>query len=210
MVDRKWLKYRIRDEDVSEDGAFRDKTYALSDGSEMPLTKEECMVMIVSRPFCLMLENTYNCATVRFSWEDTKDIIQHGILAYRVDWDWKYIPDHYTKHEDELYYVFLDPEDITIEVLENVLGNKSYRNVDKTQLKQIVSFGKLHVASNGQFRTQPSAIMATVAMAIGIQEMEIAQIVRENSHKPYAETVDVNSIKGILMSQKSKWENEDN
>ena len=55
MVDRKWLKWN-RDEDVSDDGAFRNKTYALSDGSEMPLSKEECMAMIVSRPFCLMLE----------------------------------------------------------------------------------------------------------------------------------------------------------
>lgn len=178
MVDRKWLKYRIRDEDVSEDGAFRNKTYALSDGSEMPLSKEECMAMIVSRPFCLMLENTYNCATVRFSWEDTKDIIHHGILAYRVDWDWKYIPNHYTKHEDELYYVFLDPAQISIDILENVLGNKAYRNVHTTTLKQIVSHMELHVASDGKFRTQPSAIMATVAMAIGIQEMEIAKVVR--------------------------------
>lgn len=165
-------------------GIRRESKYSeLSSKNTDMISEDECKAMIAGRPFDLNLENTYNCATVRFSWEDTKDIIHHGIIVYRVDWDWKYIPDHYTKHEDELYYVFLDPEDISIEVLENVLGNKSYSNVDKTQLKQIVSFGKLHVASNGQFRTQPSAIMATVAMAIGIQEMKIAQIVRDNSVK---------------------------
>ena len=38
-----------------------------------------------------------------------------------------------------MYYVFLDARTNKIEILENVLGNKSYRNVfDKTQLKQIV------------------------------------------------------------------------
>ena len=157
------------------------KIYQTSLGYEIPLSKDGCMEAIVSRPFNLNLENTYNCATVRFSWDDTKDVIHHGIIAYRVDWDWEYIPDHYTKHEDELYYVFLEPEQISIEILEKVLGNKSYRNIDKTQLKQIVSFFDLHVSSNGQFKTQPSAIMATVAMAIGIQEMEIAPIVRDNS-----------------------------
>ena len=177
MVDRKWLKYRIRDEDVSDDGAFRNKTYALSDGSEMPLSKEECMAMIVSRPFCLMLENTYNCATVRFSWEDTKDIIHHGILAYRVDWDWKYIPDHYTKHEDELYYVFLTRHRYQLISWKTFL-QQSIQERYTTTLKQIVSHMELHVSSDGKFRTQPSAIMATVAMAIGIQEMEIAQVVR--------------------------------
>ena len=121
------------------------KTYQTSLGYEIPLSKDECMKAIVSRPFNLNLENTYNCATVRFSWDDTKDVIRHGIIAYRVDWDWEHIPDHYTKHEDELYYVFLEPEQISIEILENVLGNKSYRNVDKTQLKQIVSFVELRL-----------------------------------------------------------------
>ena len=178
MVDRKWLKYRIRDEDVSDDGAFRNKTYALSDGSEMPLSKEECMAMIVSRPFCLMLENTYNCATVRFSWEDTKDIIHHGILAYRVDWDWKYIPDHYTKHEDELYYVFLDPAQISIDILENVLDNKAYRNVHTTTLKQIVSHMELHVSSDGKFNATFCHHGNSCNWLSVSKKMEIAQVVR--------------------------------
>ena len=165
-------------------GIKRERKYSeLSSKNIETISEDECRAMIAGRPFKLNLENTYNCATVRFSWEDTKNIIHHGIIAYRVDWDWEHIPDHYTKHENELYYVFLDPEQISLEILENVLGNKSYRNVDKTQLKQIVSYQELHIASDGKFRTQPSAIMATVAMAIGIQEMEIAQIVRDNPVK---------------------------
>ena len=181
MVDRKWLKYRIRDEDVGNDGTFIDKVYTLSDGIEMPLNKEACIATIVSRPFCLMLENTYNCAKIRFSWDYTKDIIKYGILAYRVDWDWQFMPNHYTKHENELYYVFLDPSKISINILEDVLGNSSYKNILTTSLKQIVSHNPLHVASDGKFRSQPSSIMATVAMAIGIQEMEIAQSVRNEA-----------------------------
>jgi hypothetical protein len=128
-----------------------------------------------------MLENTYNCAKIRFSWDDTKDIIKYGILAYRVDWDWQFVPNHYTKHENELYYVFLDPAKISINILEDVLGNSSYKNIMTTSLKQVVSHNPLHVSSDGKFRTQPSSIMATVAMAIGIQEMEIAQSVRDEA-----------------------------
>ena len=164
-------------------GIKREKEYSeLSSKNIEMISEDECRAMITGRPVELNLENTYNCATVRFSWDDTKNIIHHGIIAYRVDWDWKLLPDHYTKHENELYYVFWT-EQISIEILENVLGNKSYRNVDKTELRQIVSYHEFHIQSDGKFRTSPSAIMATVAMAIGIQEMEIAHIVRDNPLK---------------------------
>lgn len=176
MVDRKWLKYRARDSDVTSDGTFRDTTYDVSD---WPTTEEECISYIVQSPFNLMVDNAYNCAKIRFSWDDTKDIIHYGILAYRVDWDWKLVPTHYTKHENELYYVFFDPSRITIDILENVLGNKAYKNITSTSLKQIVSLNELHLTLDGKFRSAPCGIMATVAIAIGIQEMEIAQSVRK-------------------------------
>ena len=176
MVDRKWLKHRARDNDIENDGAFRDTTY---DVSEWPTTEEECVSYIVQAPFNLMIENTHNCATIRFSWDDTKDIIRYGILAYRVDWDWKLVPDHHTKHENELYYVFFEPSKITIDVLEKVLGNKSYKGIKSTSLKQIVSLNELHLTMDGKFRVAPCGIMTTVAIAIGIREMEIAQSVRK-------------------------------
>ena len=154
------------------------QNYALSDGTEVPVSKDQCIATIVSRPFSFHLENTYNCAKVRFCWEVTEHLIEYGIIAYLVDWDWQFVPDHYTKHDNELYYVFLDPSKISINILEEVLGNSSYDNVKTASLKQIVCRNPLHVGSDGKFRSQPSSIMATVAMAIGIQEMQIAEIVR--------------------------------
>ena len=63
--------------------------------------------------------------------------------------------------------------------MKNVLGNTSYSDVDVTELNQIVSFMELHVASDGKFKHQPSWIMSQVALAIGIQEMEVVTIRRE-------------------------------
>lgn len=161
------------------DGSFRIQNYTLSNGLKIPLAEDKLKESITQPPFNFNLENETEFLNLSFSWEYTKDIIQHGIVCYIVNYDWKSVPDHYTKHENEPYYVFLEPAKISFDILKNVLGNTSYSDVDVTELKQIVSFMELHVASDGKFKHQPSWIMSQVALAIGIQEMEVVTIRRE-------------------------------
>jgi len=180
MVDRTWFRYRVRESELDPEGGFKETAYVTSDGYEFPIEQEKLEAALIREPYHLMLENQLNCAHVKFDYKETQRLIRYGIVAYRVTWDWKIMPNHYTKHEDELYYVFLEPEAITMEILDVALGNTAYRHVSgKATLKQIVSNYPLHLQSDGRYVVQPDPLMGMVATAIGLRRIEVVHIDRK-------------------------------
>ena len=178
MVDRTWFRYRVRESELDPAGGFVQKEYTTSEGLKFPTDEEGLKQALIQEPYNLMLENQCNCATVRFDWERTREIIRYGIIAYRVDWDYKVFKGHYTNHENELYYVFLEPEAMTMQILDLALGNTAYRHVsaDTVTLKQIVINMHLHLQQDGRYVVQPDPIMGTVATAIGLRRIEVVRI----------------------------------
>ena len=137
MVDRSWFRYRQSAENINPKGGIDRPTRV-----GFPTEREEFENMLLDRG--LMLENVYNCATVRFSWEDTEPLAHHGIACYRVDWEWKPFPDYYANHENELYYVFLEMEQVTIQTLVEQLGMTAYIGKTSHVVPQIVSKFYIH------------------------------------------------------------------
>lgn len=178
MVERTWFRYRIRENELDPKGGFRKENVFL-EGYEIPTDQEGLQSALIAPPFNIMLENTFNCATVRFDYEETVKLIRHGIVAYRVDWDWDAFPNHYTKHTNELYYVFLEPKLVSFDTLEQVLGNKAYDRLSATTVKQVVSHNIIHLTHDGRFQSQPHPIMGTVAAAIGLEQVELFSIERK-------------------------------
>ncbi len=164
MVDRSWFRYRQSAENINPRGGI-DAPVQVG----FPTERGAFENMLLDKG--LMIENVYNCATVRFSWEDTESLAHHGIACYRVDWKWKPFPDYYANHENELYYVFLDMEQVTIQTLVEQLGMSAYIGKTSHVVPQIVSKFYIHrnemMGGSTTFKTTPDPIMGTVSLAIG-------------------------------------------
>tara|TARA_Y100001973_G_C5204190_1_gene340219 strand:- start:249 stop:821 length:573 start_codon:yes stop_codon:yes gene_type:complete len=188
MVDRSWFKYRTPSGKVNPAGGIdRPAHISKSENIRIPTDQEGFEQYLVDR--ALMLENTFNCATIKFSWEDTKEYVQYGPIAcYRCSWKWDGFPDYYANHQDELYFVFLDMEGLTTEFLADVFGMSGYRRgkgrqgIDTISVKQIVSKIPIHLTEDNKFfRVAPDPIMGTVATAIGLGDVLISTVRSEKS-----------------------------
>jgi len=171
------------------------------DAEEMtiPLNEEGCRAFLTD--WGLKLENGHKIpgfgeAQVKFSWDDTEHILKHGIIAFRVDF--KSVLRHLTwrDHENELYFLFLEPHKITINILEDVLGNKSYTKENYTSLTPIVTFHKSSIKGKpsgynknqeGQFSERWSgiSIRKIVATAIDLED-SLIWLFYPRKNVPYA------------------------
>ena len=144
---------------------------------KIPLAEENLRAFLSGPPFTLYLENSVNCATVRFDYESTAPLLKFGIIAYRVDWDYSIFPNHYTNHENVIYYLFLNESSISAQMISDALQNPSYLDADRPfPIKQLVSNYHLHLQNDGRFVCQPNPIMGTVATAIGLQRVNVWKI----------------------------------
>tara|TARA_B100001559_G_C16446966_1_gene597231 strand:+ start:206 stop:976 length:771 start_codon:yes stop_codon:yes gene_type:complete len=143
-------------------GNYRCLTEEVEEDMIIPLNEEGCRAFLINNG--LKLENGHKIpgsgeVKVKFSWDDTEHILKHGIIAFRVDYESVYR--QWENHENELYFLFLEPHKITINILEDVLGNKSYTKENSTLLTPIVSFhqssikgkpsGRFNKNQEGQF-----------------------------------------------------------
>lgn len=151
----------------------------------IPLNEEGCRTFLTKMG--LKLENGHKIPGVgevktKFSWDDTEHILKHGIIAFRVDYESVYR--QWVNHENELYFLFLEPHKITINILEDVLGNKSYTKENHTCLTPIVSFHQTSIYGppvgynknqEGQFseRWTGFSIRRIVATAIDLEDSVI-------------------------------------
>ena len=178
MVDRSWFKYRTPGSKVNpEGGVDRPAFITKREHIRVPTNQEGFEQYLIDKG--LLLENTFNCATIKFSWEDTKKYVQYGIACYRCSWVWESFPNYYANHTDQLYYVFLDMESLTTDRIAEVLNMKAYKGRHTISVKQIVSKIPIHVSDEKLFRVAPDPIMGTIATAIGLVDVQIHTVTRE-------------------------------
>ena len=207
MVDRTWWKYRISSENLPREGGpprpSEPRPPEVMLEKNIPVSREDWIDLLESMG--LNSEGKYNCASVRFSYEESQKYSHLQIACYRVDWHWKPFPDYYGNHTDELYYVFLNLDLITLDNIVEDLGMDAYTGRATAVIPQIVSKFHLHrnqdSGSATTFKRTPDPIMGAVTLAMGFSEGYQITTTTSQSAKPPPE----NTVEGETDEWGNEW-----
>lgn len=168
MVDRTWYRGRISSERLGENGGVIPRTCTTSFGDEFGTNEDEFKDYLKTNGY--YLERTYDCASVKFSYEDSHP--EYAIAAYRVDWE--FIPNHISNHKGVLYYALLDMQVIDFDVITEVIGNRTYmkRGINQFGIWNVISDNPHLKDELGRYTTYPDPMLAVVATAIGLDALE--------------------------------------
>ena len=170
MVDRSWLRRRVRGSRIQPDGSIKPITED-ADWEDLEYSEEHFRKKI-TRDYGLKLKNKLECATVEFNWEESKP--KYGVVAYDVVWKFGN-PKGRTNHA-ATYYVFLEPYYVTHDFITNVMENRcdSYMKWGKEKTAytvwNVVSDWE-HLKTEGRYTTRPDPILLKVAAAIGLKRL---------------------------------------